>query len=101
MAKGNFVNISDIAQSLTPLPNPLIERDSSLATIESIFSSDVEAVFLQGNEGIGKTAVARLFIERNNKNTISIFIRPFGSYSLNLQTIIIDLLLSNSLDTRW
>jgi hypothetical protein len=85
------VDVLDIAKTVPPLPDDLVDRESSVKTIERMFHAGVEVILLDGPEGIGKTTLARQFAQKNATTTIALFLRAIGPSALNTQNILLDL----------
>ena len=67
-----------------------------LNTIESIFNSGVEAIYVEGEEGIGKTTLLAQYAKRYPDQTFSLFIKPTSR--LGYDPIILQRSLCNQLN---
>jgi hypothetical protein len=72
-------DLTTVADTYPGLPEPLVERDFLLQSIEEQLE-DLDALFLDWPEGGGKTTLLTQFFQRNAHRTISLFIGAPWSY---------------------
>jgi hypothetical protein len=90
----NQIEIMDttkICNNFPLQPKQEVIRESFLDTIETLFEKH-SIVFIEGQEGIGKTTLIAQYAKRHPQNTISIFISPATRSSYDLDMIRMDLL---------
>lgn len=61
-------------QAVPQIPDPHIDRDNILETIEQLFSGSADVVMLEAPEGCGKTVTATLFANRHSDRVFTMFI---------------------------
>jgi hypothetical protein len=76
MSKTEIMDLTVACHSFPELPQPLICRSNILDTIDTILDSDTQIVFVEGQEGIGKTSLLAQFSERHRHRAFSLFIHP-------------------------
>lgn len=77
-----FDAIDESIYQAQSIENEII-RDALLSTLEAKLKSDNKFIFVEGQEGIGKTTLLNQFVQRNKAKTVAIFIDPStasGSY---------------------
>ncbi|MFA6974315.1 MAG: hypothetical protein WC238_06340, partial [Parcubacteria group bacterium] len=72
-SKLKIVDISHLNDTMPSLPLDLIERDTYINTIKKKLEN-FDVVFVNGDNGVGKTILLADFVKNNNSNTISYFI---------------------------
>jgi hypothetical protein len=81
----------DVALTFPQAPHPGIDRSHLLQTLEDIFDAGIDCVFLEGDEGIGKTILCAQFAQRHRRKCFSLFIRQFGDLAADPRQIRFDL----------
>jgi ABC-type phosphate/phosphonate transport system ATPase subunit len=76
MQNFEVMDLTQISQNFPSVPVPEINRDHFLDTIENMLEGGVQAVAIEGTEGIGKTTLLGKFAQRHPRSSISIFIKP-------------------------
>lgn len=62
----------------------LIERDNFIDSINSKLNSENKIVYLNGDEGVGKTTLLGQFCNKNYKNALSLFFNPYHTIDLDI-----------------
>lgn len=75
------MDLTTVCQDFPQMPEPEISRENHLQTIESIFQGGIKIIFIEGEEGIGKTTLLGRFALHHPKHTFSLFIRPGERWS--------------------
>ncbi len=86
------VDLAAISSSFPPAPLHPLNRDNYLASIEKLLDGSFDAVFLDGETGVGKTTLIAQFATRNASNTVSLFIAPSSSWTRDYTFIRLELL---------
>jgi len=79
-SKLKIVDISHLNDTMPSLPLDLIERDTYINTIKKKLEN-FDVVFVNGDNGVGKTILLADFVKNNNSNTISYFITASDKYT--------------------
>ncbi len=76
-----IAGLSQICRNFPVAPLVRIERESQLDAIESALKGNLQVIFLDGEDGIGKTTILGQLMERRPDTTVGIFIAPVGRVS--------------------
>lgn len=76
MKQAEVMDLTKIAQSIPSTPEPEINRDNILETVDTLFNSGTQIIIIEGEDGIGKTNLLSQFVRKYPDNAISIFITP-------------------------
>lgn len=72
-------DITHIAETYPGLPNPLVERDFLIESIQDQLRK-IDIVFLNWDQGHGKTTILSQFVQKNAQRTICVFVGSSWSY---------------------
>src|SRR4051812_45442952 len=87
-----IVDATTLCQSFPAIKPPVIPRDHILETLEMALGGDLNAISLEGPEGIGKTTTLALFAKRHYNDALSVFIRPSSRWAYDPSVLVLDLL---------
>lgn len=91
MAKQTIVDLTNISQSF---PSPLdheVQRENIWNTVDSLFRGGWEVIFIEGDEGIGKTTLLAQLAKRHPYNAFSLFVRPVSRFTYDPANLRFDL----------
>ncbi|TVU90945.1 ATP-binding protein [Vreelandella titanicae] len=83
---------TDASKYSFPIVTNHVLRDGTINTLEMYLKNN-NIIYIYGDEGFGKTALAGKLVERNIKNCIAISIDPAVKYSYNEDSILKDVYL--------
>lgn len=69
----------------------IVPRNHILQTIDMAFDGGVDALSLEGQDGIGKTTTLALFAKSHAERCISIFIKPTSRWAYDPTVVVLDL----------
>ncbi len=69
----SVASLSSVSASFPTLPQPLIDRQHILSALDTMLEDDIQAVVLEGEEGIGKTTLAAHFVQSHPNRAFSLF----------------------------
>lgn len=81
----NRQNEQDVNAVDEPIPH--LPRGNLITTINSLFAK-YDIVLLEGEDGIGRTTIAKDFLEFHKSRVISAFIRPATRWGQGNRTLI-------------
>jgi len=76
------LSFPEIACSDTSL-DYIISRDNVIDTIDKMFSNRNQIVFVEGEEGIGRTTLLAQYAKKHSDNTFSLFIKPSSKWGFD------------------
>ncbi|MNU76991.1 hypothetical protein D3C71_665540 [compost metagenome] len=82
-----IIGLPQICRNFPVSPLVRVERESQLDAIENSLKNNVKILFIDGEEGIGKTILLSQLIERNPNGAIGLFITPISSMSYSKEYI--------------
>jgi hypothetical protein len=91
MTKSEVMDLTTISHNFPTLPDPEIQRENYLDTIETMFDGVTELVVVEGDEGIGKTTLLAKFALRYPNNAISLFVRPTNRWAYDPEMLSLNL----------
>jgi len=62
MKQAEVMDLTKIAQSIPSTPEPEINRDNILETVDTLFNSGTQIIIIEGEDGIGKTNLLSQFV---------------------------------------
>ena len=87
MTNIEVMNLTNICRNFPTTIIHEITREHLLDTIDRIFNSGVNIVFVEGMEGIGKTTLLAQYAKRYPDEALSMFIKPTTRYSYDPELI--------------
>ncbi len=91
MTESQVMDLTVVAESFPPVPQPEIARDNILDTIDGLFADGTSVVLVEGIEGIGKTTLLSQFVRRYPVQALSLFIRPASRWAYDPESLQFDL----------
>lgn len=85
MGNVEIMNLNVVCRNFPDKPVPEIKRDHFLDAIDVIFKSGTQVVFVEGEEGIGKTTLLSQFSRRYSNNSLSLFINTASRPTYTLE----------------
>jgi len=79
MSKVEVLNLTKICNNFPELPKTNIARDNIINTIDTMFATNIDLIFVEGITGAGKTTLLTQFGLKYPHQTISLFINPSSS----------------------
>lgn len=90
-ATGSLATVLDIAATVPPAPSPLVDRQNMLDTVDQMFTSGVEVVCVEGDDGIGKTTLLLQAALRHSGSCACLYIRSVSRLAYDPSNLRFDL----------
>jgi hypothetical protein len=91
LATGSLATVLNIAATVPPVPSLLVDRQNMLDTLDRMFTSGVEVVCVEGDDGIGKTTLLLQAALRHSDSCVCLFIRPVSRLAYDPSNLRFDL----------
>jgi hypothetical protein len=66
----------DASTTIPSYPPGFVPRDNVIMTIETMLTGDIDAVIVQGLDGMGKTTVLNSYVRTRSASVLCLFLRP-------------------------
>lgn len=90
-ATDSLATVLDIAATVPPPPSPPVDGQNMLDTLGQMFTSGVEVVCVEGDDGIGKTTLLLQATLRHSDSCTCLFIRPVSRLAYDPSSLRFDL----------
>lgn len=91
MASFEVMDLVAACQSFPLVPQAEVKRDNLIETLETMLEGDCKVVFIEGREGIGKTALASQFSRQHNHRSFSLFVNGASRWTRDCGVLLYDL----------
>lgn len=86
-----MTSIGGISATFPQLLHPLIDRPHIITALDTMFEGQVQAVVLEGEEGIGKTTIAAQFVESHPDRALCVFAIGPSALARSAEFLVADL----------